>query len=325
MNKESVSVPGSSVEIKKWLCVIAGLILCFTGSLAVAANAADNSTKAVVETGTAAGVITPSRPGVLTGLGELALSRAYPDEAVWLSIGDDEQVLGLLLAERALPVQGALMILPEPGATAASGVAGGLAEQLADKGWAVLTVGLEAPSSQLQKLMERKPELPETSAEASADEAAPMKVDVKAEGDAGKPEAAYRQRVQKTVQAGLSALVGRGYETPALLAVGRASNYITTLPSDGTGVRAIIWVAPDFYPRDKASLADDVKTSGVPAVLELYDARFAGQNSGKRRAVALRQAGVNGYERQPVAIHQPPSVQDAPALANRIDAWLLSK
>lgn len=320
-----MSVPGNSLEIKKWLCVITALILCFAGPLAVAANAADNGAKTGAEPGTAAGVITPSRPGVLTGLGELALSQAYPDEAVWLSIGDDEQVLGLLLAERVLPVRGALMILPEEGATAASGVAGGLAEQLANRGWAVLTVGLEAPSLQLQKLMERKPEVTEASAETSADEDTPMKVDVKAEGDTGEPETAYRERVQKTVQAGLSALVDRGYETPALLAVGRASNYITALPSAGTGVRAMIWVAPDFYPRDKASLADNVKTSGVPAVLELYDAQIAGQVSGKRRAVALRQAGVSGYERQPVAIHQPPSVQDAPALANRIDAWLLSK
>ncbi len=318
-------MPGNSVEIKKCLCVITALILCLVGSLTVAANAADDGAKTETEPGTTAGIITPSRPGVLTGLGELALSRAYPDETVWLSIGDDEQVLGLLLTERALPVRGALMILPEEGATAASGVAGGLAGQLANKGWAVLTVGLEAPSLPLQKLMERKPELTEASAEASTDESAPMKVDVKAEGGTGTPEAAYRERVQKTVQAGLSALVSRGYEAPALLAVGRASNYITTLPSADTGVRAMIWVAPDFYPKDKASLADDVKTSGVPALLELYDARFAGQTSGKRRAVALRQAGVNGYERQPVAIHQPPSVQDAPALANRIDAWLLSK
>jgi hypothetical protein len=152
-----------------------------------------------------------------------------------------------------------------------------------------------------------------------------MKVDVKSDNAMSKPETAYRERIQKTAKAGLSELVSRGYDMPALLAVGRASNYIITLPSADTSMRAMIWVAPDFYPEDGASLADNVKTSGVPAVLELYDAQLAGQTSGKRRAVALRQAGVNGYERQPVAIHQPPSVQDAPALANRIDAWLLSK
>lgn len=324
-NKEWVSVPGNNVEIKSWFCVVTVLLFCLFGSLAPSAGAAEDGAKADGEPETGTAVITPSRPGVLTGLGELALSRAYPDETVWLSIGEDEQVLGLLLAERTLPVKGAVMILPEEGATAASGVAGSLAEQLADKGWAVLTVGLEAPSLSLQKQLEQRPELPETSPEAPADGATPMKVDVKAEDTTGKPEAAYRERIQEVLKAGLSALASRGYETPTLLAIGRATNYITTLPSAGTSVRAMVWAAPDFYPRDNANLAENVKASDVPAILELYDSRLVQQISGKRRAVTLRQAGVKGYERQPVAVHQPPSAQDAPALANRIDAWLLSQ
>ena len=303
--------------IGKWQRGIVALALCLGCSVA----AADTE----LETGVEAGAVAPSRPGVLTGLGEMALSKAYPDEAVWLTVDSDDRVLGLLFGERILPAKGALMILPEAGETAASGVAGSLAQHLADKGWAVLTVGLEAPSSSLQAVLERKSEASEEASETDTVEATSLEVDIRVEDPAEKPEAVYRERIKKTLQAGLTALANRGYERPALLAIGRTSNYITDLPSAGENLRAMIWIAPVFYTRDKAALADRLTESGVSAVLELYDSKKTDKASAKQRAVILRQAGINGYERQPVALLQPPSIDDAPGLANRIDAWLLSQ
>lgn len=309
------------IDTRKWQGVIPALFLCFACFVAIPGKAADVEPEAIAEPET----IAPGRPGVLTGLGELALSRAYPDEAVWLGLGNDDRVLGLLLTERSLPTKGALMILPEAGETAASGVAGRLSQLLADEGWAVLTVGLEAPSSSLRARLERKPDRPKSAPGTSADEPASPVVDIRVDDPADKPEAKYRERIQKTLQAGVSELASRGYDSTALLAIGRASNYLTDPPSAGDDVQAIIWVAPVFYPRDKATLASHLSASSVQAVLELYDAQIDSEVSGKQRAVALHQADVNGYERQPVAVHQPLSVQDAPALANRVDAWLLSQ
>jgi len=295
--------------------------LCFACSVTVSVMAAETEPKAGIEAGTVA----PARSGVLTGLGESALSRTYPEAAVWLNLDDDDRVLGLLFAERTLPAKGALMILPEVGETAASGIAGSLAQRLADKGWAVLTVGLEAPSSSLRTLLERKPDVPKAASETGTGDAASVEVDVRVDNPAGEREVVYRERIQKTLQAGLTTLVSRGYENPALLAVGRASNYITDMPPAGQDLRAMIWVAPAFYPRDQARLVRDLGARSVPAVLELYDSQLASHPSGKQRAVMLHQAEVTDYERQPVALSYPPSIQGAPALANRIDAWLLSR
>ncbi|HTN34362.1 MAG TPA: DUF3530 family protein [Marinobacter sp.] len=316
-NNESETVCRDRITVCKWLHKLRVFILCLGCFVTISAVAENTASKA--ETGEA--VNAPSRSGVLTGLGESALSKAYPDETVWLNIGSDDKVLGLLFTERALPVKGALIILPDQGETAVSGVAGSLAQRLADKGWAVLTVGHEAPSSSLRVLLERKPDAPKETSGTGADNTT-LEVDISVDDPAEGPTAVYRERIEKTLQAGLTVLADRGYKNPALLAVGRASSYITGISAGSNSIRAVIWVAPVFYPQDKATLGKRLSTAGVHGVLELYNSQTESLVSGNQRAVMLRQEGITGYERQPVAVHQPPAIQDAPALANRIDAWL---
>ncbi|MCM0613457.1 DUF3530 family protein [Marinobacter sediminum] len=264
------------------------------------------------------------RPGVSTGLGEMALSRLYPEAAVWLELEEGDRALGLLNPEQTLPAKGALLILADAGGTAASGVSGSLAQHLAERGWAVLTVGLDAPSTSLQRLLASRQALTGKQSENATGEASSVMIDVmEADGDGG-PEAAYRNRVGRILEAGLTELANREYDNIALLGVGRASNHIVALSQGGQNLRAMIWVAPVFYPGDEAVLATRLGEVGVPAVLELYNSPVEGEVPGRRRELRLLRAGLENFVRQPVVLQQPPSAQDGQSLASRIDAWLQS-
>ncbi|MBW4934627.1 DUF3530 family protein [Marinobacter sp. F4206] len=267
----------------------------------------------------------PGRSGFTTGLGEVELSQAFPDAALWLELEDDDRALGLFYPEREPPAEGALVLLADVGGNAASGVVGGLGLELVERGWAVLSVGLPAPSLPLQRSLEERLDNDDQAAgDGAGDDASAVMIDVMASPDGESPEQRYRGRVRQSLEAAVEALASRGYDRPVLLGVGRASGHLVAaqlaLPNPGI----MIWVAPEFYPRDALSLAESLSPRGT-GILELYASRSAGSEDARRRWANLLRAGVETYERQPVSLQEPPSRQDAPALAGRIDAWLRSR
>ena len=117
-------------------------------------------------------------------------------------------------------------------------------------------------------------------------------------------------------------LSGRGYRRPALVGIGRASNHLVAASQAVPDAQALIWVAPEFYPQDAVTLANQLTAQSELAILELYSARNGGAaDSRQRRAEALR-AGFEGLDRQPVALQRPVSGHASGALAGRIAAWL---
>lgn len=307
--------------------LLGGLLLVGCMGYAVAAD--DGEEPASAE----AAAATTSRPVVTTELADSALSRLRPDAAVWLELEDGGRALGLFYPEQNPPANGALVILADVGDNAAAGVADELSRHLTTKSWSVLVVGLPAPSPSLQRYLETKAEPAEAaSADAatekgkddSSDESSVM-IDVMASPTGGDPEQTYRDRVRQSLAAAAAALVARGYDQPALVGLGRASSHLMTADNELQGVSALIWVAPEFYPRDAAALADKLAGGSEVAILELYASRGEASAASQRRWADLRRAGIERLDRQPVAVSRPLSAHGAGALAGRIDAWLKTR
>lgn len=275
---------------------------------------------------------TTIRPAVATDLADNALSRLRPEAAVWLELEGGGRTLGLFYPEKKPPANGALVILADVGDNAAAGVADELSRRLTAMGWSVLAVGLPEPSPPLQRYLEAQSEPADAAAKDGAEEAegnssddTSVMIDVIASPSGENPEQVYRNRVRQSLAAAAAVLTGRGYDQPVLVGLGRASSHLAETSGELQNSPALIWVAPEFYPRDAAALADKLTSGGEVAILELYASRGEASAASLRRWADLRRAGVEQLDRQPVAISRPLSAHGAGALAGRIDAWLKAR
>jgi len=263
-----------------------------------------------------------SRSLIWTGTGERSLTQTFPEAAVWLELEEGDRALGLFYPEARLPARGAVLVLSDEGETAASGVTGALAAGLASRGWAVLTLGLESPSPVLSDVLMR-PVAEEPSAETEAGEQeAPelVMIDVMASESADDLEARYRSRISQTLQAGLAQLAERGYETPAVLGVGRASIHVTNQVLEGADAAALIWVAPQFYPVDRPDLPERLESLSTE-LLELYPSGAVDDQTKWSMGMRLRRAGMSGFERQPIPWLTPAPGTLGDGIASRVAAW----
>ena len=267
-----------------------------------------------------------SRALIWTGTGERSLIQRFPESAVWLELEEGDRALGLFYPEARLPARGAVLVLSEEGETAASGVTGSLAAGLASRGWAMLTLGLESPSPVLSEILMR-PVVEEPSAETEAGEQeAPesVMIDIMASESADDLEARYRSRISQTLQAGLAQLAERGYETPAVLGVGRASIHVTNQVLEGADAAALIWVASQFYPVDRPDLPERLESLSTK-LLELYPSGAADDQTKWSMGMRLRRAGMSGFERQPIPWLTPAPGTLGDGIASRVAAWLESR
>ena len=270
----------------------------------------------------------PPRALVATEQADQALSQLRPEAAVWLDLESAGRALGLFYPEQEPPAKGAVVILADVGENAASGLADALGRRLTAKGWAVMALGLPAPAPPLQRYLETPPHAAGAAGLGSDDKDGDTKaadpssvmIDVMAAPAENDPEQRYRDRVRESLAAAKAALAERGYDQPALIGLGKASNHLVALGENLQGLRALIWVAPEFYARDAGVLAEALAKGGDTAILELYASRD--NNDSERRWAALRRVGVARLERQPVAVSRPLAVHGAGAVAGRIDAWL---
>ena len=280
------------------------------------------------------------RAMISTGLDANAIAAKWPDAAVWLEPPDEDRVLALFEPEVDTPAKGALVILGDEGQSAASGLAGALRQPMTRAGWAVLTLGLEPPPYALQQAyQQRGVPVPEVSGESAAngnnedaDNVGSVMIDVMDSVDVEELEDQYRTRIQKALSVAVKNLADRGYERVAVAGVGLAAGHVARMAgaADSGEVSAQIWIAPVFYPGDSAALTEWVSGAGQIRVLELHSSRvpermdWAGFTTPKQREAAFRREGISTYTRQPVAMAERPLPRNAPALANRLSAWLAS-
>lgn len=276
------------------------------------------------------GVSFAERAMVSTGLDSESIASDRPDAAVWLEPPDEDRALALFQPETGTPVRGALLILADEGQSAASGLADGLVQPLAREGWAVMTIGLEPPPFAVQLARRRQQALAQG---ADSDDGESVMIDVMDSVDVEELASAYRNRIRKLLVEAIAKLDERGYEAIAMAGIGRGAGHATRAATDPQSdtVSALIWIAPAFDRVESEALPELLAEAGALAVLELHSARqglqspASGVRSPMQREAAFRRADVAGYSRQPVAMAAPPEAREAPALANRISAWLGSE
>lgn len=277
------------------------------------------------------------RAMISTGLGSDAIASQWPDAAVWLEPPEEDRVLALFEPEADTPAKGALVILADEGQSAASGLAGALRGPMARAGWAVMTVGLESPPYGLQRARRQQPSAPpdepqeSTEEDGEADASESVMIDVMDNVDVEELEDQYRTRIQKALSAAVGNVADRGYGRVAVVGIGRAAGHVARMTAGGGGdVSALVWIAPVFDHNDSAALTEWLGAAGQIRLLELHSSREAGAQDGvgsrtpEQREAAFRRAGIKAYTRQPVAMADRPEPRDAPALANRLAAWLAS-
>lgn len=300
-----------------WLVVAAALV-------AVALPAGAQEEESAEQAPAVSGTEPVNRSLIWTGTGERGLNQTFPEAGVWLELEEGERALGLFYPETRLPARGAVVVLADEGETAASGLAGPMARALAERGWAVLTLGLEASSPALQRILAR----PVVSAPGQeGNDVTPTEsvmINVMESENADDLEARYRNRISQALEAGLAELIDRGYETPVLLGIGRASIHVTNRTLEGASASALVWVAPQFYPVDRVDLPERLASLGI-ALLDLHPAGSESGEPGWSTGDKLLRAGVGGYQRQPIPWFSPPSVALGDVIASRVAAWLESR
>lgn len=267
---------------------------------------------------------------ISTGVDAEAIARKRPDTAVWLTDSDQGRVLALFQPEQDSPARGALVILSDEGVSAAAGLADALQEHLSRAGWAVMTLGLEAPPFEVRQWLRQqgnaRPDLagsPAEKGEAGGESAAMINLADSGTGNDALNQ--YRDRVVSSLTAAVDALTAEDYERIVLAGVGRAAGHVTRQAREDGRVSDLIWIAPHFYADESRSLTGLLESAASPSILELYSsfpAAKALDRSARERAAALERAGIVGYSQQPAAMARQPQPREAKMLANRISSWL---
>lgn len=272
-----------------------------------------------------------NRPMVRTGMDAETIARNRPDSAIWLSQGDQGRVLALFKPEQDPPAKGALVIMADEGVSAASGLVEAIRAPLSKAGWAVMTLGLEPPPFPVQQWLngrmtaepkDEPADAPEEEGESS------VMIDVMDEKSPDQSLADYRDSVASSITAAVDALEEREYDRIVLAGIGRAAGHVTRQARADGRPSDLVWIAPHFYSDESEGLAELLGSATNPSVLELYSTFPADKTldrSANERAAALKRAGINGYQRQPVAMSQRPQAREAHAISNRMSAWLGSR
>lgn len=267
------------------------------------------------------------RSSVITGLGEWALARLYPDQAVWLSPDEDSRALALFQPELKTPTRGAALVLADEGQTADEAVLGPLREALARSGLATMTLGLNEPPEPLREAREERtvPTPEGESEEAPAQEATgnPAAINVAQSSNLEGLASEYRTAVSAALDAAAAELAARGYQQVYLIGVGWSADYVTQWAA-ATGTPAgVVWLAPRFYPQQLAALPEQLAGERSWRLLDLHDTNGRADRRAQQRAGAFARQGVADYERQPLPMASPPVAEDARWVANRVVTWVI--
>jgi len=264
------------------------------------------------------------RSQVLSGLGEWSLAQQYPGQARWLNLEDDRRILALFRPELTAPGHGALIVLADEGQTAGQAVLGGLRVALAERGVAVLTLGLEAAPEPVRQSRVQPRLAGVRQVENGAGEQADDSLMINVVGDDRVDEllASYRGRVRELLNAAHAQLSDNGYQAISVAGIGWSASHVTRWAEGRNDLSSVIWLAPRFSDGDLAALPEILSGERRWPILDLQPSNGAGRQAGVERSASLARQSVSGYQYQKVALASPPQAKDADRLASRISAWL---
>lgn len=244
-----------------------------------------------------------------------------------MNLDGDGTAQALFEPELRVPATGALLILADEGQSASANLLTALGTSLTSAGWAVMTLGLDAPPYEVQQARRYSVD-PDSGAGAGgmADEGSEaVMIDVMDDGNLADLESRYYARIQSLLGAAQADLQRRAYDRVVLVAVGQGAVHVARFAS-GSGFNGeMVWIAPRFFSSDESALSEALTGKDDLSVLHLYSSRQDPEllsMAPGRRMVRLKKAGVGRYQTQAVAMGVRPEVRDARALANRIQAWL---
>lgn len=251
----------------------------------------------------------------------------FAQEVVRLSLDGDGTGQALFESELRVPARGALLILSDEGQSARANLMVALGASFTSSGWAVMTLGLDAPPYEVQQARQYSVDPNSgTGAGGMADKGSEaVMIDVMDDGNLADLESRYNARIQSLLGAAQADLQRRGYDRVVLAAVGQGAVHMARF-AGGSGFNGdMVWIAPRFYSGDESALSEALAGMDDLSVLHLYSSRqdpeLLSMAPGKRM-VRLKKAGVGRYQTQAVAMAVRPEVRDAKALANRMQAWL---
>jgi hypothetical protein len=274
------------------------------------------------------GQVTPQaaerRATAVTGLGEWSLARMFPERAVWLDLDDNSRALALFQPELITPARGALIVLADEGQTAAEGLAGGLLDTLAERGVAVMTLGLRTPPESVvrRRQLLLVPAPSESMPPGEEPQSSSVMIDVAEEDAPEEVMSDYRNSVRELLDAAARDLERRGYQQPAVAGIGWSADYVTAWALGQGALSGVIWLAPRFSAERQSDLPGVLSADRPWRVLDLHAMDDTSRHPAVARGAALGREQVSGYRRQPVALSNPPERADAERVASRIQAWL---
>lgn len=258
-----------------------------------------------------------TRLTISSGLGQRDLARRYPQQAVWLDLGDGDTELALLVQERDTAAQGAMLIVGDEGQSAGSGLHGALRSLLAGHGWAAMVLALPP-----QPMAPAADDMAADAQESAVAAGESVMIDVAVAPDAVDPLRAYRERVQALLTAATAELAGRGYQRIVFVAVGQAALPVLQAAMSGAEApAAMVWVVPRFAGSDSGAWASGLEGQESWPILDLANTLAGPEAAGARAAVFARK-GMAGYRQQRLLLSEPVTGRDAPQVVNRILAWL---
>jgi len=270
------------------------------------------------------------RPVSITGLGEWALARQYPEQAVWLNLEDDSRALALFSPELETPVRSAVIVLADEGQAADQAIVGALRQALSEAGMAAITLGLQAPPGPLRSSrLARDVPMPGTQENGEPEAGNPpgaeqdsVMIDVAAEEELAQLAEEYRNGVRAVLDAAAGELNERGYQQLLVLGVGWSADYVTEWAAGQNGVMGAVWLAPKFSPQRLTALAGLLAADRNWWLMDLHGSGGEAGNQGRARGAQLARGEVDRYRRQALPLASPPRREDAARVVNRISAWV---
>ncbi len=254
----------------------------------------------------------------LSGMAEWALAEAHPEQVVWLNLAGDARALSLFQAELVTPGRGALIVLANEGQNADEGLLGPLRRAMAERGVAVMTLGLGAAPEKLRR--SRQQVLAVSPVQPRASEPSSVMIDVGEVEGGVQDVSSYLANVRHVLDAAFEALENQGYERIAVAGVGWSAEHVTDWALGRDTLAGVVWLAPKFSAEQRSGLPGLLETERAWRVLDLHGASQRAE--GQERAAALGRQQVQGYQRQLLALENPPRFADAERVASRISAWL---